>query len=138
VEGYARAVALVRGLTTLIGVVLGVAALLIVAGTIRLAVHARREEIGILRLVGASRSFVAAPFLIEGLLQGLAGGVLALGLLYGLFRLARPALRSGLELLLGYATPGFLEPGGCVALVLAGALLGLLGSVAALAGGSEP
>lgn len=137
VEGYARAVALVRGLTAGIGAVLGLATLLIVANTIRLAVLARRDEIGILRLVGASRIFVAVPFLIEGLLEGLAGGLLALGLLYVAFLTLLPALSGGFELLLGTVTPGFLSAEGCLWLVGAGVLLGVLGSAAALVQGAD-
>jgi cell division transport system permease protein len=77
IEGYARALALIRGIATGIGLVLGLAALLIVANTIRLALYARRDELEILALVGASRTFVRVPFLLEGTLQGLLGGLIA-------------------------------------------------------------
>jgi cell division transport system permease protein len=137
VEGYARAVGLIRGIAAGLGVVLALATLLIVSNTIRLALYARRDEIAILRLVGASRLFVAVPFLIEGLLQGLAGGLLALGLLFAFFRMLLPALVGGLELLLGYVTPAFLSMEGALLLVAAGALLGVLGSAAALLQGTE-
>ena len=62
----------------MLAVVLGLAALMIVANTIRLAVYSRRDELEILSLVGASRSFVSTPFLLEGLFQGAIGGTLAL------------------------------------------------------------
>ena len=78
-EGYGQALALVGAATWGFGAVLGLAALLIVSNAIRLAIHAREDEIDILGLVGASRTFVFAPFLIEGGLQGLLGGVLAWG-----------------------------------------------------------
>jgi cell division transport system permease protein len=58
-------------------VVLGAAALVLIANTIRMAVYARREEIGIMRLVGASNWFVRVPFLLEGLFEGLAGAAIA-------------------------------------------------------------
>jgi cell division transport system permease protein len=135
VEGYARAVRLVRGATIGAGAVLAVAALLIVSNTIRLAVFARRDEVEILALVGASRAFVAWPFLIEGCLQGAAGGVLALVGLYALFRATLPEIESGLSLLLGFAEPAFLTPGSALALVVAGAALGAVGSAAALLSG---
>ena len=58
-------------------VVLGAAALVLIANTIRMAVYARREEIGIMRLVGAGNWFIRVPFLLEGLVEGLAGAILA-------------------------------------------------------------
>jgi cell division transport system permease protein len=132
IEGYARAVALIRGVGLAIGTVLALATLLIVANTIRLSIYARRDEIEILRLVGASRSYVAAPFLIEGFLEGIAGGLLGLGLLWAGWSGLAPLLRGGLVLLIGDSEPQFLGPAGAAWLVAAGALLGVLGSAAAL------
>jgi cell division transport system permease protein len=61
-------------------VLMGVAAILI-ANTIRLTVFARRREISIMQLVGADNSYIRAPFIFEGLLDGLIGAALALGAL---------------------------------------------------------
>ena len=130
-----RTVALVRAAGLGIGGVLALAAVLIVSNTIRLAVYARRDEIEILLLVGGSRSFVSIPFLLEGLVQGLTGGALALGALYGVYQLLLPSLQGGLTFLLGNATPGFLGAEGALWLLVAGASLGVLGSAAALAQG---
>jgi len=58
-------------------VVLGAAALVLIANTIRMAVYARREEISIMRLVGAGNWFIRVPFLLEGLFEGVAGAALA-------------------------------------------------------------
>lgn len=135
VEGYLRFVALIRGLAIGLGLILVLATLLIVANTIRLAVYSRRDELEILSLVGASRSFVSTPFLLEGLLQGGIGGALALVLLFGLFRLVLPGFEFGLELVLGGATPRFFSGAEALWLVGGGASLGLIGSGAALAGG---
>ncbi|MDJ0787892.1 MAG: permease-like cell division protein FtsX [Myxococcota bacterium] len=137
VEGYARALSLVRGLATLLGAVLIVASLLIVTGTIRLAVYARREEIQILELVGAGYAFVVAPFLIEGLVQGMAGGTLALGVLFGLYQVLVPTLRGSIEVLLGDVQPAFFDLAGSLWIVLGGAALGMLGSAAALIRGPD-
>src|SRR5829696_9850794 len=59
------------------------AALLLVANTIRLAAFARRKEIGIMRLVGASTLYIALPFLLEALVTALIGVALAVGALWG-------------------------------------------------------
>jgi cell division transport system permease protein len=135
VEGYLRAVALIRGLGIGLGAILTLATLLIVANTIRLAVFARRDELEILSLVGASRAFVSTPFLLEGILQGAAGGMLALLLLFALFRLVLPGFEFGLEFVLGGLTPRFFTGTEALWLVAGGASLGLIGSGAALAGG---
>ena len=132
VEGYARAVALLRAGGVVLGAVLVLAALLIVTNTIRLAVYARRDELDILLLVGATPGFIAIPFLLEGLVQGLAGGLLALALLYATFLGVGAELQEALAFLLGHAPPRFLEPGGALLLVAGGAALGLVGSLIAV------
>ena len=134
VEGYLRAVALVRGVGLGLGLILVLATLLIVANTIRLAVLSRSDELEILALVGASRAFINTPFLLEGALQGAAGGVAALGLLYALFRLVLPGFQFGLEMVLGGVSPRFFTLDEALALVAVGAALGLFGSSAALLG----
>lgn len=73
-----------RTIASAVGLALGLTfalvSLIIIGSTIRMAVLARAGEIAIMRLVGATDGFVRAPFLIEGLVKGLLGGVLALGL----------------------------------------------------------
>jgi cell division transport system permease protein len=135
VQGYAGALSLLRVVGVGLGVVLGIATLLIVSNTIRLAVYARRDEIEILTLVGASRTFVAIPFLLEGAVQGAVGGALALAGLATLYRLALPSLGSALALVLGDTPPGFLAPSEMLVLVGVGALLGVVSSAASLVGG---
>lgn len=68
------------GIATLVlGSAFAIVASLIIGAAIRMAIYARREEISIMRLVGATESFVRRPFLLEGLFTGMLGGVLALG-----------------------------------------------------------
>jgi cell division transport system permease protein len=134
IEGYARVVALLRSSGWALGSVLSLATLLIVANTIRLAVYARRDELEILSLVGASRSFVRIPFLLEGTLQGAIGGLLALGLLFLAFQLVVPQLQYGLAFFLGSTQPRFFAGEEILRLLAGGAGLGLLGSLAALVG----
>jgi len=134
IAGYARAVALVRTGALVVSVVLGLAALLIVANTIRLALYARRDELEILALVGASRTFVRVPFMLEGTIQGLLGGLIALLVVFGAFELVLPHVRMGLELIVGRADLRFFSTAESVRLVATGAGLGLLGSITALLG----
>jgi len=137
VEGYLRALAVVRGIGVGLSFILALAALLIVTNTIRLAVFARRDELDILRLVGASRAFTNTPFVAEGIAQGAAGGALAVLLLYGIFRLVLPGLEFGFEVVLGSA-PRFFHASEVAVLIGQGAALGLIGSVAALIGNARP
>ena len=74
-------VRLVRFVGLTLVLILGTASLLIVANTIKLTVYARRQEIEIMKLVGATNWFIRIPFLIEGFLQGLMGAALAIGIL---------------------------------------------------------
>ncbi len=60
-----------------LGVALGLSAVVMISNTVRMAIYARREEISIMKLVGASNWFVRTPFLVEGLIEGLVGGALA-------------------------------------------------------------
>lgn len=114
-----------------LGIALCGATVLIVSNTIRLTVYARRDEVEIMSLVGATDAFVRAPFVIEGAIQGLLGAlaaILALSLLGG-------ALRLGLERGLAYVTEihlHFSPLRDAFGLVLAGALLGLAGSMFAV------
>lgn len=63
-------------------VLLGVAAVSLIATTIRMSVFARRQEIGIMKILGATNWFIRAPFMLEGMLLGLAGGLIAAVVIY--------------------------------------------------------
>ena len=108
------------------------ACLYIVGSTIRLGVFARRDEIEIWKLVGATNGFVKAPFLVEGGLQGALGTGLAVALLYALFRVASPRVEALLGGWLASGPLGFFTPWQLACAVAFGALLGLCGSALAL------
>ncbi|ADH85894.1 cell division protein FtsX [Desulfurivibrio alkaliphilus] len=101
-----------------------------VSRTIQLTVAARREELEILRLLGADRAFVGTPFLAEGLLQGGLGSMLGLGLLYLLFQWAAAQLEGAGVLAL--FTPVFVPSWLLVLIIGASALLCLFSSLAAI------
>jgi cell division transport system permease protein len=71
-----------RNIASITGIVLGLAfatvAVIIIGATIRMAVLSRAQEISIMRLVGATDSYIRRPFLLEGFAKGVAGGLLAL------------------------------------------------------------
>lgn len=117
--GSFRMAGLVLGLGVLLGVVF------ISYSTLRLAVLNHSEEIDVMKLMGASRLFVMAPFLLEGAMQGFIASVLSLGLLYGMLRAFSDASAmvlltpTGLEYLPLWASAG---------IIMAGGFLGLTGS----------
>ncbi|PID39326.1 MAG: hypothetical protein CSA65_09530 [Proteobacteria bacterium] len=116
----------------IIALIVALACLYVVAMTIRLGVFARRDEIEIQRLVGATSAFVRAPFLIEGFVQGLVAAGIALAALYALFDWAAPAVEGALGAVLSQLSLVFLGPQQLLLGILGGALLGLFGSGLAL------
>lgn len=116
----------------LVGGFLVLAVVFIVSNTIRLTVYARRDELEIMSLVGATRLFIKMPFLLEGVMQGVIGGLLALLLLLSVHLLFLH--NAGNFLTFNPATAGlsFLPGEYIAALLAAGALLGFLGSLTAL------
>ncbi|MFS8637997.1 MAG: permease-like cell division protein FtsX [Gemmatimonadota bacterium] len=70
-----------------IGGAFATVAIVIIGAAIRLAIFARRDEIEIMRLVGATDGYIRRPFLVEGLVAGLLGAALALGLTFGTYRI---------------------------------------------------
>lgn len=115
-----------------VGVLLSAAAVTIIGNTTRLALLARREEIEILRSVGATRTFIRIPYFLEGAVLGACGSALSLGMLKFAFELFRQEIRltgrfSGIDGMLS-----FFPLSVCLALVLAGMGLGFAGSVVSL------
>lgn len=110
--------------------VLGLAAVVLIANTIRLAIYARRDEVGIMKAVGASNSFIRVPFLLEGLIEGLAGAALAVFAVWvGATNLARAG--SGFALFrLDVGDAWFFRWG--VLFLIFGALAGVIGSLLGL------
>ncbi len=119
----------VRGVGLVIVSLLAIAAALTVANVVRLAAHARRDEIGIMQLVGAPLTYVRGPFVAEGVLQGGGGAILALVLLWGGFVMARARFGQAAADALGIATLSFLPFQFWIVLVLGGMLLGCIGGL---------
>jgi len=118
------------GVALLVAVALATAVL--VSNTLRLAVYARRDEIEIMKLVGATDLHVGAPFVVEGALQGLLGAGLAVGALLGASAALLPRLRGALPLAAPLTRADVL-PGGLLALLLAGGTaLGVAASLLSL------
>ena len=112
---------------------LGLGVLLIVGNTIRLGIESRREEIGIIRLFGATDAFIRRPFLYSGMWYGLAAGGIACALVAAATQLATGPVERLVAL---YATDFELiglQPGTAIVAIGAGGLLGLCGAWIAVA-----
>jgi cell division transport system permease protein len=129
VDRLSAVIRLLRLLGLGVGLALGLASLLIVSNTIRLAVYARAEEIEVMRLVGASRLHVRAPFLLEGMIQGTLSAGLALLLLYGAYRATLWQLQVTPGQIFGIGVGSFLELRWAVLMVVSGTGVGGFGSL---------
>ncbi|MRR10999.1 ABC transporter permease [bacterium] len=110
---------------------LAVVSLIFINNTIRLAIYARRKEIGIMRLVGASNWFIRTPFLLEGMIQSMIGATLAILSVVGLQAAVLPTLQEGLPFLpVDIATSTMVQLS--FILIGAGVFIGLIGSGFAL------
>lgn len=134
IENLAVVVGYLELVAVAVGTVLSAASVTIIANTIRLTLYARRDEIEIMRLIGATGAFIKTPYLLEGSVLGALGAGLALVLLKGGFeffkqQLGQPGRFLGIE-----AGFGFFPNHVSFLMVLAGLVLGFLGSFVSLFG----
>jgi cell division transport system permease protein len=131
VEGLARWRRLFEIVGLGVGAVLALAAILTVTTATTLVLHVRRAETEIMRLVGASEAVIRLPQLLQGMVQGLLGAVVALALLETAYAIAAPRLEPLLNLTLGLARAVFLSLPQILLLIAGGAVLGALGGLLA-------
>jgi len=121
----------VRGAGFALALLMEVAAAVTVAAVVRLGLHARRDEIEIMQLVGSPMSFIRGPFVVEGLLQGGAGALLALLFLWLGFALVNAWWGGELAVMLDGSSLRFLPARLAVLLVAGGMAVGGAGGFAA-------
>jgi cell division transport system permease protein len=129
---FRDAVSLVRNAGLFLGGILTLAAVLSVASAVRLALDLHRDEVGIMRLMGATEGAIRAPFWLYATSEGLLGGGIALGLLYGTYRLAIYWLARDPHPVLSVLWVGFLSIPVSLLLPAVGAAAGLVGSLLSL------
>jgi cell division transport system permease protein len=98
-----------RNAVVIVALILVVAAILLVANTIRLSAFNRRRETGIMRLVGASNFYIQLPFLLEGVIAGLLGWVLSAVLLIGVKSLLLNNLQQYFNYNIGLSAADLIE-----------------------------
>ena len=122
----------VRWAKWVLGGLLFLATFFIVGSTVKLAILARKDEIEIMQLVGASEDLIQAPFVVEGMIQGLLGAGLALAGLWGLWFFLRSQVPVTADLFGALAQFRFLETTQMGWLVILGWMLGATGSLFSL------
>lgn len=119
---------LLHGAGAFLGLLIGLVVIVVVSNAVKITVYQRKDEIAIMKLVGATDAFVRTPFLVSGLVQGTLGALLGLGAL----AVAHASLAGMVKVALSGALGAFvLEPMPSslwLALLGAGALLGVMGA----------
>jgi len=106
-----------------VGIFITLSSVILVANTIRLAIYAKRKIIQTMKLIGATRGFIRLPFLLEGFLQGVLGGLIAAGIVFVLFNYLEQWLTVSLSEFVQ------VQPYYYSIIVGIGCLLGLFGSM---------
>ena len=106
--------------------VLLIASALLIFNTIRMAIFARRREIEVMKLVGATNSFIRIPFMIEGLIQGLVGAIGSFGAIYFMREPVSKWVRENIDNLAHFAVPPGEIYGIAVVMAILGAALGAI------------
>lgn len=132
IETLARIIRHIELAAIAAGVILSTASVTIIANTIRLTLYTRRDEIEILRLIGATRAFIRIPYLLEGAFLGGLGSALSLAILKTGFEFVRHQVESTGRFLKVESWLSFFPVHLCLLLVLAGVLLGCAGSFVSL------
>jgi cell division transport system permease protein len=125
------AITVIRGVGFVLGSVLTIAAALTVGNVVRLALHARRDELEIMQLVGAPQVYIRGPFVMEGILQGGTGAALALMALLAAFVVVRVRYLVPLASTIDTSSVRFLPVGLCVIVVVGGMAVGCVGGLVA-------
>lgn len=131
VEGLAQFRRLFQLVGLGVGAVLALAAILTVTTATTLVLHLRRDEMEIMRLVGATEAVIRLPRLLQGMGQGLLAAILALAVLETVYALAAPRLEPLLPVTLGLGRAAFLTFPQMLLLMAAGAVLGAMGGLLA-------
>ena len=137
IERLMQATAVVRAVGFALVAVLVIAAALTVASVVSLALIARRDEIHIMQLVGAPIAYIKGPFVVEGLIQGGVGALVALVLLWIVFLVARGRVETWLAGAVDPASLVFLSAASAAGLLAAGLAVGSIGGLIAARGTRE-
>ena len=132
-QGFVMVRNIAAGVAIVLVTILAVVSLFIIANTIKLATFYRREEIAIMKMCGATNAFIRWPFIVEGMILGMTGALVAFFVQWGVYELVERAViqSNGLSLLVVLPFLS-LAPQFLLVFVVAGLLIGVVGSVLAI------
>jgi len=123
---------IIRAVGFFLGGILVLASFFIISNVIKLSVYARQNEIEIFRLVGATNSFIKIPFIIEGTILGLIGGIFSLILLFITIKFFPLYLGKSYNFIKPFIVFPFIFIRHCLILLLGGGVIGLIGSLSSV------
>jgi cell division transport system permease protein len=123
IEFLEKRTRIINLLGLIVGIIVGISAIFLVSNTIRLAIYSKRKIIQTMKLVGATRWFIRMPFLLEGIIQGVLGGIISCLILYSILGISSAWFISELKefLKIDFHIYGLL--------FILGIVLGFLGSI---------
>lgn len=125
VARFSTFLTLLRVMGTVLGSIIAVATLFLVGNTVHLVIHARRDELAILRLVGATDGYILAPYLLEGALHGALGAAIGVGALLAVHAGLVVRAHALFAVAMGEPPPAFLGAGWVLGLFAGGVGLGV-------------
>ena len=120
-----------RSFSLLFAAIVGATSLVLIVNSIRIAMFARRREIEVMKLVGATNWFIRIPFMAEGLVQGILGSAAGIGIVIALRSWLLPTLVSGGGIWAGFRLELTDVQGTGIVMIIAGAIVGIFGSAVA-------
>lgn len=135
IENLINILNVIKIITMVIGIIFVISSLLVVSNIIKLTIYARRQDIYIFRMVGATNFFIKMPFVLEGIIHGFFGGIIGWTVLYVIINILLTEIKkeTGLDFTKFYLfTPAFFSFKFLIESLAAGILLGFFGSLLSL------
>lgn len=132
VEQLRSLIAIARLIIVGVGILLALGLLFIVSNTISLSIYSRLDEIKVMKLVGATKRFIRGPFVVEGIIEGIIGSIVAMIFLYVSYLILIFKIPESTIILLGLQEISFLSRATIFWLIASGGLIGLIGAEIAI------
>ncbi len=132
IENFLNIINVIKLITAVAGIIFIVASVLVVSGIINLTIYARRQDIYVFRMVGATDSYIRLPFIMEGIIHGIIGGALGWVVIYIIIKILSMQIQKeiGINLFSFYLfEPYFFTIKFLIGCITSGAILGFTGSL---------